>query len=119
MITMNKVIEQVDEVKPNTFGTEAKFSWLADLDGMISRVVMQQDTVKYAYPDDMDKELLVDAPFESIYKLYLEAQIDYHNREYEHYNNSMLMFNSVFDDFKKAYIRENRPQSSGAYCNVF
>lgn len=118
MATMNKVIEHVDSVKPNTFDAETKFKWLCDLDGMISRVVMQRDPIKYKFPNDMDTELLVGAPFESIYDLYLEAQVDFHNREYDHYNNSMLMFNAQFEEYKKAYIRENRPVSAGCFKNL-
>lgn len=118
-MTINKAIERVDGVKLNTFGEEDKFNWLCDLDGMISRIVMQQkEPVTYQYPADMDKELLVKAPFEEVYTLYLEAQIDYHNREYGNYNNSMLMFNSIFEDYKKAYIRDNMPVSAGGFKNL-
>ena len=118
MATINKVIEQVDGVKLNTFDEEMKFNWLANLDGQISRLVMQaKEPVTYKYPDDMDRELLVGAPYEGIYALYLEAQIDLHNREYEHYNNAALAYSSLLDEFKKWYLRENRPESAGNFYN--
>lgn len=113
-MTPNKAIEHVDNVKINAYRAEEKFQWLCDLDGMIRRLVMQEeDGVSYAYPEDMDTELLVPHPFESIYTLYVEAQIDLHNKEYEEYNNTILVFNTKLDEFKKAYLREHKPKSAG------
>lgn len=114
MATINKVIEHVDRVKPNAYGEEDKFRWMRDLDGMVKRLVFQDgDSVAYEYPDDMDTELLVGVPFEDVYSLYMEAMIDYHNREYDHYNNALAMFSTRFDEYKKAYIREHMPASPG------
>lgn len=118
MATINKVIEQVDSVKLNTFDEEMKFNWLANLDGQICRLVMQaEEPVTYKYPDDMDRELLVGPPFEGIYATYLEAQIDLHNREYDHYNNAAMVYASLLDEYRKWYLRENRPESAGNFYN--
>lgn len=117
-MTPNKAIEYVDKVKVNAYGDEEKLQWIYELEGMVKRLVMQdKESVQLAYPDAMDQELLVPHPFDSIYALYLEAMIDYRNKEYTSYNNSMLMFNSKFDEYRKAYIRENKPESR-AYKNV-
>ena len=116
MATINKVIEYVDGVKPNAYDEEAKFHWMCELDGMVARLVMQlPEPPRYEFPRDMDRQLLIPAPFEAAYAQYMEAMIDYHNREYQHYNNSMQMFNATFTDFKKAYIRDNRPKSAGEF----
>ena len=61
----------------------------------------------YEYPKDMNKELLIPFPFDDTYALYLEAKIDYYNREYGNYNNSAMMFEAQFNEYKKAYIREH------------
>lgn len=116
---VNKVIEHVNDVRPNTFRVEEKMRWLSDLDGMVRRLVMQDNTpVRYRYPEDMNKELLAKAPFDNIYALYLEAQVDFHNREYDDYNNAIMLFNSMFEEYKKAYIRENLPVSAGHIKNL-
>ena len=134
-MTPNKVIEMVDKLRPNPYDEETKLSWINDLDGNVRRLVFQWDekyieTIKtqyeegkiteeeykaiidktkpYVYPNDMDKELLITDPFESVYALYLETMIDYHNREYGNYNNSASMFETRFADYKKAYIREHQ-----------
>lgn len=116
MATMNKVIERVDAVKVNVFDEESKFRWLAELDGMVARVVMQRnEPPAYEYPRDMERELLIPAPWEGLYERWMEAKIDYHNREYNHYNNVILMFNEQFEEYKKAYIREHMPKSAGNF----
>ena len=107
-MTPNKAIEIIDKLKPNSYSEEDKLRWINELDGMVQRLVIQSDEIKqYSYPEDMDKELLIPAPFDDVYTLFLEAKIDYHNREYANYNNSATMFESQFSEYKKAYIREH------------
>lgn len=115
-MTPNKCMEHVDSVKPNAYGEEDKLAWISELDGLVTRIVVQETQYDpYQYPDDMDTELLVPPPFDVVYQLYLEAMIDFHNREYGPYNNVMLMFNEKLDEYKKAYIREHMPESAGNY----
>ena len=115
MATPNKIIEHVDQVKPNVYRTEEKFQWLCDLDGMIKRVVMQEsEGVHYAFPEALDTQLVVPHPWEGIYALYLEAQIDLHNKDYEDYNNAILVYTERLEEFRRAYIREHRPKSAGS-----
>lgn len=107
-MTPNKVIESVDGIRPNSYSEEQKLGWISDLDGMVKRLVMQEEEVKpYNYPEDMDTELLIPFPFDSLYSMYVEAMIDYYNREYGNYNNSAMMFEGRFTEYKKAYIREH------------
>lgn len=108
-MTANKAIEIIDRLKPNSYSEEDKMRWINELDGTVQRLVFQNDEVKpYSYPEDMDKELLISAPFEDVYTTYLEAKIDYHNREYDYYNNSLAVFETRFSDYKKDYIRKHR-----------
>ena len=109
-MTPNKAIEIVDSLKPNSYSEEDKLRWINELDGMVQRLVFQNDEDKikqYVYPDDMDKKLLILPPFDDVYTLFLEAKIDYHNREYANYNNSATMFEAQYSEYKKAYIREH------------
>ena len=108
-MTPNKVIEIVDGIKPNSYDEEMKLRWINELDGTVKRLVIQdKEFIPYEYPEDMDRELLIPAPFDSLYSLYLQAMIDYQNKEYGNYNNFASMFETRFSDYKKAYIRENR-----------
>lgn len=115
MSSPNKVIEYVDKVKANAYGPEEKFRWLSELDGLIRRVVWQEDgAVAYSYPEDADCELLVPYPFDDIYSLYVQAKIDFYNKDYNDYNNAVAVFQERFEEYKKAYIRENMPKSAGS-----
>jgi hypothetical protein len=134
-MTPNKAIEIVDRLKPNAYSEEDKLRWIDELEGMVKHLVFQwnekyvqelekqrkndeiteekykelMDKLKqYSYPEDMDRELLIPAPYENCYPLFLEAKIDYHNREYANYNNSALMFEAQYNEYKKAYIREHQ-----------
>lgn len=107
-MTPNKVIEIVDGIKPNSYSEEIKIRWISELDGIVQKQVFQEkNATEYVYPDDMDRELLIPHPYDNIYQFYLEAMIDYYNREYGNYNNSVMMFDSKFSEYKKAYIREH------------
>lgn len=107
-MTPNKVIEIVDGVKPNSYDEETKFRWVAELEGIVKREVIQEDVVTpLEYPADADKELVVKAPYDNVYGLYVEAMIDYYNKEIPNYNNSAAMFEVRFTDYKKDYIRHN------------
>lgn len=60
---------------------------------------------------DLQKtELLIPAPYDKAYLLWLEAQIDYYNGEYDKYNNAMDMFNTAYEGFKNHYNRTNMPK---------
>ena len=105
-MTPSKVIEHVDSIRANAYEEEAKLKWLSDVDCMVKRMVFGHKKVEpYSYPDDMDKELLIVSPFDNAYDFYLESMIDYYNREYGNYNNSAMMFESRFTEYKKAVIR--------------
>ena len=119
MATINGTIQYVDSVKINPYGDEEKYRWISELDGMIRRTVFQDSSVvAYKYPTDGDMELIVPYPYDQVYALWLEAKIDYYDKRFEDYNNTTAMFYSLYDDYKKAYIRENMPKSSGGVKNL-
>ena len=108
-MTPNKAIELVDKVRPNAYDDEIKLRWISELDGMVRRLVFgEKEADPYSYPEDMDKELLIPYPYDGLYNLYIESMVDFYNREYGNYNNTALMFEQKFIEYKKAYIREHR-----------
>lgn len=109
-MTPNKVIEIVDRIKPNSYTEEDKLRWINELDGMVQRLVMKRTEVEqYTYPNDLDRELLIPAPYdEDLYTLYVQTKIDFYNREYTNYNNTATMFEIRYDEYKKDYIRNHR-----------
>lgn len=70
------------------------------------------------FPEDGDMPLLVEPPYGRLYELYLMAQIDFLNREYDNYNNSVTAFNAALDEWRQKYHRDHRPLDSGYYKNL-
>lgn len=118
MMTMNKVIEYVDRVKPNVYTDEDKYRWINTLEGMVCRQVMQREEPEYNLPDDADEPLLVEHPFDDLYGLYVMSMIDFHNNEFDHYNNTTHMFQTRYEQYKVWYIQRHVPVSAQKFRNV-
>ena len=119
MATMNSVIEELEEVKPNVVPDEIKYKWLANLDGRISiEVFGQKEATVYTLPDDADKTLMVSAPYDDIYVLYCSAMVDFYNREYENYNNAVMVFQESMGALKTWYIQNHRQCEARNFRNV-
>ena len=117
-MTIAQAIERIDDLKYNTYSTHQKLQWLSQLEQLIR--VRLLDThggaaaPAVAFDDDtpMDTPLLAGTPYEELYIHYLAAQMDYHNAEFDRYNNTMAMFQALFDSFCAAYNRKNTPKSA-------
>lgn len=117
-VTMNRVIEYVDRVKLNTYSDEEKYQWMKTLEEMIAKEVMGLEDAKHWIPEDGDKPLLVPAPYDEIYGLYVMAMIDFYNQEYGNYNNMTALFRQRLEQFQAWYIRQNRPDGAKNFRNV-
>ena len=58
---------------------------------------------------DLQTELLIPAPYDKVYLLWMEAQIDYYNGEMVRFNNSITMFNHMYEAYERFYNREHMP----------
>lgn len=113
-------INKLDALKFNTYSQSDKVEWLSRLDSMVKRQIIDThegaDAVTFTGYDDstnLDTELLVPVPYDEMYLRWLEAQIDYHNGEYDKYNNAIIMFNTAFDAYRSYYNGIHKPVSHG------
>lgn len=108
---VNEAITKVDDLEPNTYEDNEKLDWLTELDKRIVIEILnvrerEEDVVVEPYTEaDMDKELLVPAPYDSLYVQWLMSQIDYYNNEMDRYANSAAMFNQKYQDFTNYWYR--------------
>lgn len=115
-MTIIEAINQVDGLKHNTYSQHDKVVWLSRLDGRIQRQIIDThenpDGFYMGYDDETDVQtvLLAPPPYDEMYLRWLEAMIDYANGEYGKYNNSMLMFQTIYDDFSNDYNRNHMPK---------
>ena len=119
-MTIIEAIDRVNAVKPNVYGQTDKIRWLSELDGIIKNEIINtheggEDISFSGYTEEtnFNTKLLVPSPYDEIYIRYLEMQIDYANNEYGKYNNSMVMYNTIYSDFEKYYNRNHMPVSRG------
>ena len=103
MSTLQEVIELVDAIKPNAFDPAVKVAWINSLEGRIIVDVFQlpwsQAVARKHSADDLNTELLVRFPHDDIYEAWLLAKIDFANGEAEKDENSITMYNEVYDNF--------------------
>jgi hypothetical protein len=113
-MTILEAIGRVDALRHNTFSQEEKIQWLSQVDGLVDQELIRthEDGVTFQPYDartPLEQELLVPPPYDEMYLHYLQAQMDYHNAEYDRYNRSMGMYQAVRTAFANHYNRTHRP----------
>lgn len=119
-MTILEAIDRVDNLKFNSYDNSDKVAWLSRLDNSIKNTIIDtheggEAIVFTGYDDstDMNTVLLVPAPFDEVYLRWLEAQIDYHNGEFDKFNASIIMYNTAFDAYANFYKRNHMPRNRG------
>ena len=120
---ISEAISRIDTLKPNTYATEDKLHWLSKLDGQIYEEVFKthegnplESFSGYSNDTDIENtELLVAAPYDDLYPLWLETRIDYTNGEYNKYNVSITMFDTAYRSFTNYYNRTHKPLSTAKF----
>ena len=116
-MTLFEAISQINNLKPNTYSHTDKVKWLSTLDGIIKTEIIdthegaeQVEFNGYDEDTDLSTELLVPAPYDSIYIRWLDAQVDYANGEYDRYNNGVQVYNDAYTAFERFYNRTHMPK---------
>ena len=112
-----EAINQIDSLKHNTYTQGDKVAWLSRLDAMVKKHIIDthegSEAVTFTgYDDntDLQTELLIPAPYDEVYLRWMEAQIDYHNGEYDRYNNAIDMFHTAYEGYQNYYNRTHMPK---------
>jgi len=112
MAKLCDVINRVDSIKPNAFSEQNKTDWLNEVEGAVQIEVQLldiEDVVQYTYATDKNKTLIVPAPFDKLYWVYLSAMIDFANGEYDKYSNTMAVYNGYWGEYMRWYAENYRP----------
>ena len=113
MSTYAEIMKRVDQNKPNAFDDSEKLRWLTELDGKIAVEVlmMNQEAVRNLPrgKEAKGKEPLVGFPYEDLYDRWLEAKIDYHNGEFDSYQNAMEAYNAAYNGFVNWFLNAYDP----------
>lgn len=115
-MTTNEIIESVDELVPNAISPERKAEWISKIDGMVNKEIHK--SLSYTAPTG-DTVLLAPSPYDDMYQLYVEAQIARYLQDYDTYNNTILAYKAVYDDYAAYYRRTNVPDESAQIMNLW
>ena len=122
-MTIREAIFMLDALIFNTYSNDDKIRWLSSLDTAVKQQIIKtheggQNVVFTGYtPDTPDTTvLLVPSPYDEVYLKWMEAQIHYHNGEYDKFNAAIIMYNSAFDAYASYYNKHHMPIQK---CNRF
>lgn len=115
-MTIHEAIARVDAVKPNRFKAEQKIAWLGNLEGQIYNELVTthenpEHIVRPAFTENMDtnRKLIAPHPYDEVYTLYLQSQIDLNNMEIAKYNNSKNLYNNAYQTLVDYWNRTHMP----------
>ena len=114
MATVKQVLEQVDAMLPNEYTTAEKRRWLLQAEGFVVREVHQPHAggeETEVPPEDIgeDTVLLVQPPYDELYRHYVEAQIHYCNGEMARYNSAAANWNNALLTYRDYVCRTTAP----------
>ena len=113
-----EAINRIDSLKHNTYTESDKVAWLSEVEWDVKNNVIDThegesaDFSGYDGSTDLQTELIIPAPYDKAYLLWMEAQIDYYNGEYDKYNNAIDMFYEAYNGFKSYYNRTHMPKGN-------
>ena len=62
----------------------------------------------YSVETDMDRDLLIDKPYEDVYVNWLEYKIAYADGEISKMNNAAALYNTLLASYKRYYKRKHK-----------
>ncbi|GHV05572.1 hypothetical protein FACS1894217_02690 [Clostridia bacterium] len=116
MPSINQVIGRGAQIRASQAPDKTLASWLIELDGRLNNEVFGGNgSPPESFPEDMDKPLLVDAPYDKIYDLYLVSRSDFLRQDYVSFQVSDAQFSAAEAEFRRANVRQ---PSSGKFKGV-
>ena len=124
--TLKEIIALADELNPNAFSNDVKASWVSEAEHTVLSEIhcLAPGEIQDLFPYEAHKDdrLTLAPGDDKIYVLYLQAMIDFSNKEYGAYNNDMALFNESLDTYAKWFVRTHRDGEalvSGMYLSAY
>ncbi len=124
---LREIIALADELNPNSYSANVKTQWIDEVESYIYTEIynVMPDDVPSFYPYNevnAEKTLTLDSTNDKIYLTYLQAMIDFSNKEYAAFNNDVALYNTYLDTYAKWYQRthgDGAPLISGMYLSAY
>ncbi len=113
-IRCSDILAKVDKLKPNVYSQAIKRSWLNSAEIKIREfMAMYNNTLlDDSFLEEENPALVISEEKSDIYVYYVMAMIDLSNQDITMYNNNVIIFTDMLEDFKKQYRRENIPEKN-------
>lgn len=116
-MTIQNAIELVDSLTYNQIDMMPKIKWLSDLDRTVQNDILlahegtdNREFNGYGPDQDLETELLVPAPYDEIYRWYLEMKIHDTTGEITKYNNAAAKYNAAYIAYADYINRKHTPK---------
>lgn len=106
-MTIQLLLDKVNDEKPNSFGTARLISFINEIEHEVAEQLKTEFDTEYT-EDDMDAVLLAEKPYDRLYVSYVKAMIDYANEELASYQNNQVQHAQDFSDFTDWVVRTNQ-----------
>lgn len=113
---IREAIDTANAARRNEIPNGTLLYWLSSLDGQLAQLIFDAhdgEKVCYApYTEDTDPEteLLVKAPWDELYPLYLMMRIDLENNDISSYNADGQQYNAAYSAWAAWFTRTHVPK---------
>ena len=116
-MTIQRALDIVDEMKPNTMTRELKIHFLSEIEQKIYEEILMKhehtreeaEVPSYDVGSDPGTVLRVPDMYARVYTYWIICQIDEQNRETNEYNNDRMRFENAFEEFSDYWTRTRMP----------
>ena len=118
MTTIHQVLTQCAAACPDGLSEQDKARWLMELDGRIYTEVTGADEPDNLpvtqWPEQGDAPLLAQAPYQGLYGLWLQANVEFALGNYTVYNELVGRFEGLYAAFRAHWRKNHRPVGAGS-----
>lgn len=128
MSTVRDILDRCAMARLDAWPEDIKAKWIMDINRELYHDVIRRHELNAGetmpdppadFPEDQDKALVVGAPYDDLYDLYVFARVDLANRESDNYNASASVYAQRVDEWRRYYHRTHMPITptvSGSCC---
>lgn len=108
------VISAADSIRPNLVESYVKYRWLSMAEKQIESMMCMYGEREPQTGGVLtaESQMLLGSEYTDMYAYYVVAMIDLANQNITMYNNSVAMFETLYDSWRKKWRRENQPKKN-------
>lgn len=102
-MTYRELAEEAERLYPSEYEAEELIKWAREVDADVMDTIIKKQSTPGKCDDD-DTVLIV-APYDNLYRLYIMAQIAFFQRDWAAYNNYAALYAARFSEYAAYWQR--------------